>query len=465
MSAIAVVVPAYNEEKTIGSVVRRALAVCPVVFVVDDGSTDGTGDALRGLPVTVLRHEVNQGKGAALWHGMQAALAAGATAVITLDGDGQHRPEDIPGFMAAADKHPQHVIVGARLANKDAFPPKRYLANKVANFWISWAAGYPIADSQSGFRLYPAQLLRKLTFKLDRSKSFVLESEFLIKASACGFRSVPIPIAAIYAPDARPSHFRAIRDVALITRMVAWSLLSRGLYLSGLARVLLMPGWKRYRLDTVGRDGFAVLLLSNLVILLTGGLSLIMLWLRVLQVARDTPCQVDSGGCRLVPGMRLAGDHVRRDYMLRLSRAVKLYEREPRRRIMVLGGTTGRGRISEAQAGHDYLRRKGIPADEIIIEAQSRNTLENLRYIRDLLHRREERPVVLITNRYHLARSHVLAESLGLEHVLCAAEDVLQLSPLVLLRMLEEAYHLHWFYSGYYWARLTDNQTMLNKIR
>lgn len=177
---VAAVIPAYNEAATIRDVVTRALTQCPHVIVVDDGSTDGTAQRLAGLGATVLRHENNRGKAAALFSGFERALADDVDAVITLDGDGQHRPEDIPRMLAVAEKAPHRIIIGSRIANGAAFPKQRYYANCTASFWISWAAGYRIHDSQSGFRLYPASLLKRLRLPHDHAHGFVFESEVLI---------------------------------------------------------------------------------------------------------------------------------------------------------------------------------------------------------------------------------------------------------------------------------------------
>lgn len=236
-----VVIPAYNEATTIREVVARTLAFCERVIVVDDGSTDGTAQALARLPMTVLRHDSNRGKAAALWSGIERALADGADAVITLDGDGQHCPKDIPRFLEAAERYPGHIIVGSRIGERHAFPKRRYYANRTASFWISWAAGYLIEDSQSGFRLYPAALLRHVRVPHDRAHGFVFESEILIEAARIGVGSAALPIAAIYVSGARASHFRTVVDVLRITRMVAWKLLSRAMYPQGLLRVFLLP--------------------------------------------------------------------------------------------------------------------------------------------------------------------------------------------------------------------------------
>jgi glycosyltransferase involved in cell wall biosynthesis len=241
MSEIAVVIPAYNEAATIRDVAVRALAQLPQVIVVDDGSGDGTAVALTGLPVTLLRNPCNLGKAASLWRGMQHAVQGGARAIVTLDGDGQHRPEDIPRLVAAWKRFPDNIVIGSRLHEREKIPVARYRANRFANFWIAWAAGYPIRDSQSGFRLYPAFLLDRVRVARDRRACFVFESEILIEAGRIGVQSVAVPISAIYDRQARPSHFRPVADIALIVRMVAWKLVSRGLCLRGLVRSLSRP--------------------------------------------------------------------------------------------------------------------------------------------------------------------------------------------------------------------------------
>ena len=235
----AIVIPAYNEQATIRDIVERALKQSEKVIVVDDGSTDNTVDELNGLPVTLIRHETNKGKAASLWQGFSSALEMCAESIITLDGDGQHAPEDIPLLLTKARDFPDDIIIGARLADKSAIPAKRYYANKFANFWIAWAAGYPIHDSQSGFRLYPAALFNDL--KISTKHGFVFESEILIKAAQKDIYSHPVKIPAVYRENARPSHFRGVTDITLITLMVAKSLFSRGMYPTGFYRSVVHP--------------------------------------------------------------------------------------------------------------------------------------------------------------------------------------------------------------------------------
>ena len=241
----ALVIPAFNESATIRGIVVRALPEVERIIVVDDGSSDGTSAALHGLPITILHNGTNSGKAASLRRGMVRALADGASVVLTLDADGQHQPEDIPRLVAAHLERPDAIIVGARLREKNRIPRVRYLANRFANFWIAWAAGYPISDSQSGFRLYPAALLSAIDIANDTSPGFVFESAVLINAAQAGVTSVAVSIPAIYHKGVRPSHFRPVRDAFLIARMVTWKLLCRGFNIPGLIRSRRRSGESR----------------------------------------------------------------------------------------------------------------------------------------------------------------------------------------------------------------------------
>ena len=236
-----IVIPAYNEVGTIRELALKALKIVPDVVIVDDGSTDSTAGQLQDLPVIVLSNERNLGKAASLWKGFDHALAQGAQLVVTLDGDGQHQPEDIPRLLYMAERLPQNIVIGARLHDRKNFPARRYYANQFARFWISWAAGYPIADTQSGFRVYPASLFSKLSRRDVAWNGFVFESEVLIAAATLGVRSVAVAIPGIYPKEARPSHFRPVADIARIVFMVAGRLLSRGMHPMGLWHSLNLP--------------------------------------------------------------------------------------------------------------------------------------------------------------------------------------------------------------------------------
>jgi len=233
-----VVIPAYNEAATVRDVAARARRQCPNVIIVDDASADGTGQALAGLDVTVLRNETNRGKAGSLARGFDHALSHRAVGVVTLDADGQHAPEEIPSFIERSIENPNAFLIGARRREQRRVSFWRYTANRIADFWIGWAAGRPIEDSQSGFRLYPSLLLQSVAIPYGKNQSFVYESEILIEAARQGVAIGNVAVSVSPRSGPSPSHFRPLLDVLRITRMVAWKLIRRGMFLYGLRQVV-----------------------------------------------------------------------------------------------------------------------------------------------------------------------------------------------------------------------------------
>lgn len=210
-----VLIPCLNEEAAIGNIIRSVLALGVPVMVVDDGSDDRTPDIVAALPVTLLRHPHRRGKGEALRTGFREALRQGFDAVLTMDGDGQHLASDIPRIVAAAQRYPNHIVIGARLLDREQQPKNRRRANNVADWGISWACAQPVADTQSGQRWYPRAALDLADLP---AENFVFEAAILIAASReknLGVASVPI--ASRYHGEFRISHFSPIRDVSRIT--------------------------------------------------------------------------------------------------------------------------------------------------------------------------------------------------------------------------------------------------------
>ncbi len=236
-----IAIPAYDEAGTIRALAQSALTYCPNVIVVDDGSRDGTAEQLKDLPVTLLTHKVNMGKAASLRTAFAHALDAGARCVITMDGDGQHDPADAPQLLSTWQRYPDRIVIGARLHDRAQFPPARYLANRFACFWISWAAGHPIADTQSGFRVYPREVVRIALNRRVRGSRFTFESEVLIEAAWHGYKTLAVAIPGRYPAYARPSHFRPVVDIAKIVVMVAGRLLRQAMAPAGLWRSLKRP--------------------------------------------------------------------------------------------------------------------------------------------------------------------------------------------------------------------------------
>ena len=199
------VIPAYNPGPEIVRVVTGAARELgnDHVLVVDDGATDRSGERARETGVQVITHPENRGKGAALRSGFAAALAAGAEWVFTLDADGQHDPAEMPAFLAAAAAGGADLWIGDRMRDTRDMPPLRRFANRSTSSIISWLAGQPISDSQSGYRLISARVLRSVDLRFDR---FEAESEILIKASRAGFRIGSVPIRTIYGEERSTIH-------------------------------------------------------------------------------------------------------------------------------------------------------------------------------------------------------------------------------------------------------------------
>jgi glycosyltransferase involved in cell wall biosynthesis len=234
----AIVIPAYNETLTIIQVINEALKQSKIVIVVNDASQDNTAELVNETDAILVDLPVNGGKAKALQAGFEKALSFGVEAVITLDGDAQHNPADIPKLLTYFKGNPSDLCIASRLKDRQNAPRSRRIANSIADFWVSWAAGKPIADSQSGFRLYPSSLLKLLKRPYENKSGFVFESEVLIDSAHLGYGFAFIPIDTIYAENRRASHFRAGFDITQITLMVAKKLLRKGMNLPGLVRSL-----------------------------------------------------------------------------------------------------------------------------------------------------------------------------------------------------------------------------------
>lgn len=210
-----VVIPCLDEQAAIGKLLHGVLAHCRDVIVVDDGSTDRTAEIVAGFPVVLIRHAQRRGKGDALRAGFREALRRGMTGVLTMDGDGQHDPGDIPRILAAARRFPDALIVGARMLHRERQPKARRLANAFGDWGIGWGCGQPVADTQSGQRWYPRAAVNLVDIP---AQGFVFEAALLIAASRdLDMRVVSIPIECQPGAGARHSHFRPVRDLLRIT--------------------------------------------------------------------------------------------------------------------------------------------------------------------------------------------------------------------------------------------------------
>ncbi|MBL7199412.1 MAG: glycosyltransferase family 2 protein [Anaerolineae bacterium] len=212
MPDVLALIPAYDEEEHIGAVVRGALVHLPVC-VVDDGSTDRTAVLARDAGATVLRQVANQGKGAALRAGFRYAVDKGYDAVLTLDGDEQHDPADIPTFLEAYRESDADLTIGARAFSE--MPLARRLANTLGRWLLSWAVGQPIRDNQSGYRMISRRLIESLLSGAE--SGFEFEIEMIVTCIGAGFTPRWVPIRTIYGGER--SHIRPVRHVANFLRM------------------------------------------------------------------------------------------------------------------------------------------------------------------------------------------------------------------------------------------------------
>jgi glycosyltransferase involved in cell wall biosynthesis len=230
-----VLIPAFNEAGTIRAVVEAVLAHADRVLVISDGSTDGTVARLAGLPVEVLEHAENRGKGQRLAEGLDHAFRDGADCVLTLDADGQHDPAEIPAFLAAARCAPGALILGDRLGDRRSMPAGRAASIGFGDFFISWAAGRRLRDCQCGMRLYPAELWARMRVPARERRHFVFETAVLLRAAEAGGEIARVPIAARYAGYVqRPSRFRPVLDTLRIAGQIARFFLRAGARPKGL---------------------------------------------------------------------------------------------------------------------------------------------------------------------------------------------------------------------------------------
>jgi uncharacterized protein (DUF2062 family) len=208
-----VIIPCFNHVATVASVAQGARLHCPVI-VVDDGSTK----PLPEMPgCKIVRLENNSGKGAALRAGFRVAAADGFTHAITMDADGQHRVEDLPKFLEAAESQPAALVVGVRDFYASGAPAGRRRSNAVSTFWFHVESGVRLGDTQCGFRCYPIELTQNLKTKSER---YAFELEFMVRASWTGTPIVPVPLICEYQPEQlRQSHFRPVVDLTRITVM------------------------------------------------------------------------------------------------------------------------------------------------------------------------------------------------------------------------------------------------------
>lgn len=217
---VCAVIPTYQNAKTLLQVVADVHRVVDTVFVVDDGSNDGTAallDKATGSerPEKVLTHPKNCGKGAALKTGLTYARQQGFRYAVTVDADGQHRADDIPALLKAVEEEPDALAIGSRGLQHENMPAKSTFANRFSNFWFALQTLQRLPDTQSGLRVYPLRRLHGLRWM---SARYEAELTLLVFSAWAGVKLLPVPVSVYYPPrDQRVTHFRPGRDFTRIS--------------------------------------------------------------------------------------------------------------------------------------------------------------------------------------------------------------------------------------------------------
>lgn len=234
---VCAVIPTYQNAKTLLKVVADVHRVVDTVFVVDDGSNDGTAALLdkatgNERPEKVLTHPKNCGKGAALKTGLTYARQQGFRYAVTVDADGQHRTNDIPALLKAVEEEPDALAIGSRGLQHENMPAKSTFANRFSNFWFALQTLQRLPDTQSGLRVYPLRCLHGLRWM---SARYEAELTLLVFSAWAGVKLLPVPVSVYYPPrDQRVTHFRPGRD---FTRISVLNTL--------LCFLMVMYGWPR----------------------------------------------------------------------------------------------------------------------------------------------------------------------------------------------------------------------------
>ena len=232
---VCVIIPTYNNQKTIEMVIASVMEYTNRIIVVNDGSTDMTNEILATLEGTeqetdIIQYLPNKGKGYAIRAGFNRAREQGYDYAITIDADGQHFADDLPLFLDKIQEYPGSLIVGSRNIVAEGMPGKNTFANRFSNFWFRLETGIKLPDTQSGYRLYPLKAYEKSAFI---TRKYEFEIEILVRSAWRNIPIIPIPVKVYYPPEEeRVSHFRPLHDftrisllntiLVLITLLVVW---------------------------------------------------------------------------------------------------------------------------------------------------------------------------------------------------------------------------------------------------
>jgi glycosyltransferase involved in cell wall biosynthesis len=212
--SIAALIPCRNEAAALPGLLQEVRRFLPAILVVDDGSEDATGQIARTMGAECVGWQPGRGKGASLQAGFQRLEELGFTHALALDGDGQHCPQDIPGFLSCAARTGADLVVGRRTMTRGSMPLSRRMANRAMSACLSYCAGRPLPDSQCGFRLVNLRRARQAGAV---RRHFEYESELLVRFVRCGFRVEFVPIRTIYRGERSK-----IRPIADTWRWLRW---------------------------------------------------------------------------------------------------------------------------------------------------------------------------------------------------------------------------------------------------
>ena len=246
-----VIIPTYNNSKTLKKVIEGVMGFTKDIIVVNDGSTDATATILASFDqIKQIHLEVNKGKGNALRKGFELAEKLGFQYAISIDSDGQHFPEDIPVFVEALEKAETKnlLLIGARNMSQEGIPKKSSFGNKFSNFWYWFETGIKLGDTQSGFRLYPLQYLKDLKFYTTK---FEFEIEVIVKAAWNGTAVKNVPVNVHYDETERVSHFRPFKDFTRISILNTWFVIVTFFYIKprDLYRKFKKKGLRRFFME------------------------------------------------------------------------------------------------------------------------------------------------------------------------------------------------------------------------
>lgn len=243
-----VIVPTYNNAKTLKKVLDGIVEHTLDIIIINDGSIDNTAAILADYSeLTVIHLDKNKGKGNAIRSGFKKALESGFDFAITIDSDGQHFPEDIPIFINALQEaeNKKLLLIGSRNMQQQGVPKKSSFGNKFSNFWLWVTTGKTLADTQSGFRLYPIRAMEDIKL---RTNKFEFEIEAMVKSSWKGIVLKNVPIRVLYDEAERVSHYRPTIDFLRISLLNTWLVLVALIYIKprDLFRKFRRKGFKRF---------------------------------------------------------------------------------------------------------------------------------------------------------------------------------------------------------------------------